>query len=313
MREVTLSILSLIGDPSWQVELVPANTAGEGRILQVTRESDARAIVQRLGMQMRGTGTLRRLLTRHEHRQAFLVSEVEVERQIALSLCRGELVIRARLNRLERPQKIVAPSTGKTDWTRFALTMRRPDGEIVLRPQVLLRVVSEAEQQQERDASPLPIANAAEADNIACQLAAHPATAAQLQRAAKAEGDGAFAQADHRERLAQWAAARLTTGKIRVLVWRRSVSYAPAPEPRVAKPAARPVPPPFKPNHWIEIVLVDQDGKPVPNEPYEIILSNGFVVSGALDADGRAREEGIVPGTCRVTFPRIHAAEWRPA
>jgi hypothetical protein len=64
---------------------------------------------------------------------------------------------------------------------------------------------------------------------------------------------------------------------------------------------------------WIEIALVDQDGAPVPDQPYEIRCADGRVRSGTLDRNGRAREDGITPGTCRVAFPRLDASLWRAA
>jgi hypothetical protein len=69
--------------------------------------------------------------------------------------------------------------------------------------------------------------------------------------------------------------------------------------------------PPTEPQSWIEIELVDDRGKPVPDEAYEIETADGVRRSGTLDWKGRAREEGIDPGRCKVRFPRLH--EWRVA
>jgi hypothetical protein len=66
-----------------------------------------------------------------------------------------------------------------------------------------------------------------------------------------------------------------------------------------------------EPQSWIEIELVDDTGVAVPDEPYEIVTGNGRVRSGTLDARGRAREDGIDSGPCKVTFPRLH--EWKAA
>jgi hypothetical protein len=65
------------------------------------------------------------------------------------------------------------------------------------------------------------------------------------------------------------------------------------------------------PTSWIEIELVDDAGNPVPDEPYALVTSDGRTRSGTLDGRGRAREEGIVPGDCKVTFSRLH--EWKAA
>ncbi len=61
---------------------------------------------------------------------------------------------------------------------------------------------------------------------------------------------------------------------------------------------------------WVELELVDEDGKPVPNARYQLCFSDGTERSGTLGDDGRGREEGIQAGTCKVTFPDYDAAEW---
>jgi type VI secretion system secreted protein VgrG len=66
--------------------------------------------------------------------------------------------------------------------------------------------------------------------------------------------------------------------------------------------------------HWIEIELIDQQGKPVPGEHYRITLPDGTTLAeGRLDDKGRARVDGIDPGTCKVTFPELDRTTWRPA
>ena len=61
---------------------------------------------------------------------------------------------------------------------------------------------------------------------------------------------------------------------------------------------------------WIAIVLVDEHGNPVPREQYRIELPDGSVLEGRLDAKGRARQQDIDPGTCKISFPRLEAAWW---
>jgi type VI secretion system secreted protein VgrG len=69
-----------------------------------------------------------------------------------------------------------------------------------------------------------------------------------------------------------------------------------------------------KKRHWIEIELVDEDGKPVPGENYMITLPDGSTVAtGTTDEKGRARVEGIDPGQCKVTFPDLDKDAWKPA
>ncbi len=64
---------------------------------------------------------------------------------------------------------------------------------------------------------------------------------------------------------------------------------------------------------WIEIELLDRKNKPVTGEPYRVTLSDGQTVAeGTLDEKGRARVEGLDPGTCKVTFPKRDKRSWKP-
>jgi type VI secretion system secreted protein VgrG len=66
--------------------------------------------------------------------------------------------------------------------------------------------------------------------------------------------------------------------------------------------------------HWIEIQLNDEEGNPVPGEPYKITLPDGTTVAdGTLDDKGFARVDNIDPGTCQVTFPNLDKDAWKPA
>lgn len=64
---------------------------------------------------------------------------------------------------------------------------------------------------------------------------------------------------------------------------------------------------------WIEIVLLDDTGSPIPGEPYELTLVDGSRRSGQLDARGTVRLDGIEVGVCDVSFPRIDGKEWARA
>ena len=64
---------------------------------------------------------------------------------------------------------------------------------------------------------------------------------------------------------------------------------------------------------WIEIRLVDQDGKPVGGQKYRVTLPDGRKVSGVLDKYGAARINGFAPGECTVCFPDIDQREWKAA
>jgi len=62
---------------------------------------------------------------------------------------------------------------------------------------------------------------------------------------------------------------------------------------------------------WIEIVLKDQHDVPMPGEEYLVKAHGGTEYSGVLDQDGFARIEGVDPGDCDVSFPRLDQTEWK--
>lgn len=62
---------------------------------------------------------------------------------------------------------------------------------------------------------------------------------------------------------------------------------------------------------WVEIVLKDKKGNPVPGEAYELKLADGSLRKGSLDENGKARVSGIPPGQCEVKFPKTDKTEWR--
>lgn len=62
---------------------------------------------------------------------------------------------------------------------------------------------------------------------------------------------------------------------------------------------------------WVAIRLVDEEGQPVPSEPYKIVTPEGRVVEGTTDSNGMARVSGIDPGNCQITFPRLDRTAWR--
>ena len=61
---------------------------------------------------------------------------------------------------------------------------------------------------------------------------------------------------------------------------------------------------------WIEIILVDMEGKPVPNVKYRITPPGGEPVEGTLNEHGQAGVYGIEPGNCKVTFPDLDKDAW---
>jgi hypothetical protein len=57
--------------------------------------------------------------------------------------------------------------------------------------------------------------------------------------------------------------------------------------------------------------LVDQDGKPVANEPFRVEFADGTVRTGATDASGQAKVPAPKQGTYTVSFTRIEPSAWR--
>jgi hypothetical protein len=71
---------------------------------------------------------------------------------------------------------------------------------------------------------------------------------------------------------------------------------------------------PVVPVTFVAIELVGEDDLPVAGEEYLIVLPNGDKVKGFLDANGRARVEGIEqPGDCQVSFPGLDEEAWTAA
>lgn len=64
--------------------------------------------------------------------------------------------------------------------------------------------------------------------------------------------------------------------------------------------------------HWIEIELLDDDRKPVANERYFVELPDGTQRSGRTDGQGRARVDGVDPGSAKVSFPDLDKKMYEP-
>ena len=65
---------------------------------------------------------------------------------------------------------------------------------------------------------------------------------------------------------------------------------------------------------WIEIQMVDSANQPVPGEEYRVVLADGQTAAeGTLDDKGFARIEGIEPGNCQVSFPKLDQDAWDKA
>jgi hypothetical protein len=66
-----------------------------------------------------------------------------------------------------------------------------------------------------------------------------------------------------------------------------------------------------EPTHTLELELLDPDGKPVANAPYSVELPGGDVVTGQLNAQGKALLQGIHgTGNCKITFTSYDQDAW---
>jgi hypothetical protein len=73
-------------------------------------------------------------------------------------------------------------------------------------------------------------------------------------------------------------------------------------------PASKPAPPPPpapappSPKSFIEILVTDEDDKPVANQRYRIKLTDGSLQEGRLDGSGRIYLNPIPAGICELMF-----------
>ena len=64
--------------------------------------------------------------------------------------------------------------------------------------------------------------------------------------------------------------------------------------------------------HFIEIELLDDAGNAVAGERYFVELPDGSSISGRTDGNGRARIDGVDPGTAKVSFPDMDQSVYTP-
>jgi len=111
-------------------------------------------------------------------------------------------------------------------------------------------------------------------------------------------------------------ASLIVSGQLRILrrVDRQAAAgggEAAAPEPQGATQAA-PASSAARKKAWIEIKLLDHQGKPVPKQPFRIKFPDGSTDQGRLNDFGEAEYYGINPGTCQICFPELGNDEYEP-
>ncbi|MCB9761306.1 MAG: hypothetical protein H6739_15800 [Alphaproteobacteria bacterium] len=128
-----------------------------------------------------------------------------------------------------------------------------------------------------------------------------------------------------------WLARKLLAGRVRILAHNYlylhgyQVPAARAVQPgdqepvemapgrsglRPASPEeTEPEPVEFEPDEppWLDIELVDEQGRPVPGELYTVELPDGTFLQGSLDPNGKARIRGVDAQTAKVSFPNYDA------
>lgn len=63
--------------------------------------------------------------------------------------------------------------------------------------------------------------------------------------------------------------------------------------------------------HFIEFRLLDDNGDPVPGEPYRVRLPDKSLHTGTLDKEGKVRFEKICAGQASICFTGLDEKEWR--
>lgn len=182
------------------------------------------------------------------------------------------------------------------------------------------------------DSSAIRFDSRADAEQFLRRVAVLPDDLPMLRRLASDQtGATVLDRASWDRALLRRIAGLLATGQLHILdaraarVAKRSVG-APAglTLPVEAEPVyAAPGPsieddlPPYRPAaapeklHWIEIELVGEDDKPIPNEAYEITLPDQTVKKGRLNKDGYARIDRLkTAGDCKVCFPKLDKGAW---
>jgi N-acetylmuramoyl-L-alanine amidase len=64
---------------------------------------------------------------------------------------------------------------------------------------------------------------------------------------------------------------------------------------------------------FVGVSLVDQEGRPVPGEPFRVEFPGGAVKRGVTGGDGTVKVPGSKEGTAKVTFTRLDPAAWGKA
>jgi|JI6StandDraft_1071083.scaffolds.fasta_scaffold126286_3 uncharacterized Zn-binding protein involved in type VI secretion len=103
----------------------------------------------------------------------------------------------------------------------------------------------------------------------------------------------------------------LIEGSPNVIVGGGSCGGGSAPPPPPPQPAPAPPPAPTEKGK-LQVKVVDDQGKPVLNEPYEVTLPDGSKRTGVTDAQGMISLDGVPKGTCQVKLPKRDRGDVKP-
>lgn len=98
-----------------------------------------------------------------------------------------------------------------------------------------------------------------------------------------------------------------------VLLRARSQGVALSLEDVASAPRLRDLAEPAQEFSWVAVRLYGLDGEPLAGVDYELTLADGSTATGTTDESGEGRHEGIVSGSCIVTFLRLEPARWQHA
>jgi len=61
---------------------------------------------------------------------------------------------------------------------------------------------------------------------------------------------------------------------------------------------------------FLSVELVDEEGNPLGNVAYEVLLPDGHTRTGVVGSSGKATLRDIPAGQCKLTFPDLDGASW---
>ena len=106
-------------------------------------------------------------------------------------------------------------------------------------------------------------------------------------------------------------ADRLVSGRLRIAEIRRPRAGVGGSVAREEEPDEGAAPALARETYWLEIVMVDEEDQPVPNERYRVKFPDGNLREGRLDANGVARFPNLaMEGRCEVCFPDRDQEAW---